>query len=429
MYGEVLEKGLAPIPDRGWARLPAGLAGMAPGPKLGVVLGGIDPDRLSGADRVEFLQATARMVAHYQARYYAAIDSIHRYETDNPDNLEVFSTPEISDLAASEIQVALHLTPRAATYQLFLAEDLCQRLPQVHQALEHGLIDLARARVIIDETAHLTPAEAQTTTDQAIATAQTLTTGQLRVRLARLCMSVDPDSATKRYTQALEDRKIVSDRNPSGTGNIFATDLPAQLTTAAMRRINHLAKGLRSKDDPRTMDQIRADVYLDLLLGTEQATSKTGSVDIRVDLTTLIELDDKPGDLAGYGPLVADITRQVVEDHKQTPHTVTVTDYGEIIWTGTTRKRRANTAQQRQIRAQNPTCVFPGCRTPATDCDLDHQQPWSAGGPTTNTNLAPLCRRDHQRKHNGWRVSTTADGRVWTSPLGHTYRVTGADPP
>jgi hypothetical protein len=103
---------------------------MVPGPKLGVVLAGIDPDRLSGADRVEYLQANARMVAHHQARFYAAIDSIHRYETENPDNLEVFSNPEVADLAASEIQAALHLTARAATFHLYLAEDLCQRLPQ-----------------------------------------------------------------------------------------------------------------------------------------------------------------------------------------------------------------------------------------------------------------------------------------------------------
>jgi hypothetical protein len=285
--------------------------------------------------------------------------------------------------------------------------------------------------VIIEETAHLTPAEAQTTVDQVIAKAANLTTGQLRVRLARLCMSVDPETATKRYSQGLEGRKVASGANPSGTGNIFATDLPAPLTAAAMRRINHLARAAKTRNDPRTMDQIRADVYLDLLLGTEHAYSKTGSVDIRVELSTLLGLDDNPGELAGYGPLVADITRRVVEHQKRTPHNVTVTDQGEIIWTGTTRqRRRANTAEQRQIRAENPACVFPGCRMPSTDCDLDHRIPHSQGGPTHPEYLEPLCRRDHGRRHRGWKIRKLGPGQYqWTSPLRRTYNTGGHDPP
>jgi hypothetical protein len=71
--------------------------------------------------------ATARMVAHYQARLLADMESIHRYESENPDNLEVFWTSDIRDLAASEIQVALTLPARSAETQLDLALELCGR--------------------------------------------------------------------------------------------------------------------------------------------------------------------------------------------------------------------------------------------------------------------------------------------------------------
>ena len=40
---------------------------------------------------------------------------------------------------------------------------------------------------------------------------------------------------------------------------------------------------------------------------------KKRQVDLRVDLDTLNELNDHPGDLAGYGPVIADIARQVAE--------------------------------------------------------------------------------------------------------------------
>ncbi|MBT8217634.1 MAG: HNH endonuclease, partial [Acidimicrobiia bacterium] len=68
-------------------------------------------------------------------------------------------------------------------------------------------------------------------------------------------------------------------------------------------------------------------------------------------------------------------------------------------------------------------CVFPGCRMPATTCDLDHTTPHSQGGPTTPTNLAPLCRHDHRIKHTGWTYHPQEDGTYhWTSRLGATYK-------
>ena len=53
-----------------------------------------------------------------------------------------------------------------------------------------------------------------------------------------------------------------------------------------------------------------------------------------------------------------------------------------LIDAGTTR-RRPDTAQRRFVEARDQTCVFPGCRMPATDCDMDHIEPHSHDGPTS----------------------------------------------
>ncbi|MFB3051515.1 MAG: HNH endonuclease signature motif containing protein [Acidimicrobiia bacterium] len=37
---------------------------------------------------------------------------------------------------------------------------------------------------------------------------------------------------------------------------------------------------------------------------------------------------------------------------------------------------------------------------PATDFDLDHGEAWANGGPTTENNLALLCRHDHIVRHH-----------------------------
>ena len=151
-------------------------------------------------------------------------------------------------------------------------------------------------------------------------------------------------------------------------------------------------------------------------------------MDITVDLGVLAGLSETPGELNGYGPVIADIARQVARDQTTSTHRVTVTDHGEPVWTGTTR-RRPTTHQTRHVETTIPTCVFPGCRMPATECDLDHTRAWAEGGPTTTDNLSPLCRHDHRLKHAGWKMKRIRPGIYqWTSPLGHTY-TTGPDPP
>ena len=412
-----------------WERLPEGLSVMAPGPDLARTLDAVDCDRLSGFDRIEVMKANARMVAHFQAGLFAAIDSIHTYEIENPDDRDTLPGSMVDDLTASEVQAALTLTRRSADSHLGLAYDLCQRLPIAWEALRRGDIDLGRARVMIDQTSHLEPLVAREIVDKVMPTASWRTTGQLRATLARLCITHDPDSARQRYERALEDRRVVSQANDDGTADIHALSLPAHLGQAAMRRVNRLARAARRNGDPRTTDQVRADVLLDLLCGRgAKGGFGQGTVDIRVDLTTLIGLSEAPGELAGFGPLIADVTRKVVADQSASEHRVTVTDRGEVVWTGTTR-RRPSAEQKRVVEAENPTCVFPGCRMPAAECDIDHRDPYSEGGATEPENLAPACRHDHIRKHNGWRVVRLGSGRYrWTSPLGHTY-LTGADPP
>jgi hypothetical protein len=153
-------------------------------------------------------------------------------------------------------------------------------------------------------------------------------------------------------------------------------------------------------------------------------------VDIRVDLTTLAELDDNSAEIPGWGPVIADIARQTITEQTDTEWRYTVTDpqTRQVTHNGTTR-RRPTTTQKRQIQAQSPTCVFYTCRMPSGDCDIDHRQAWADGGTTEHPNLAPLCRHDHQLKHHGWTVETFTPGiYVWTSPLGLQYTVE-AQPP
>lgn len=130
--------------------------------------------------------------------------------------------------------------------------------------------------------------------------------------------------------------------------------------------------------------------------------------------------------------MVADIARQVAVTQSESEWRYKITDpaTGMPVAIGTTR-RRPNSEQARYVELRDLSCVFPGCRIPAQECDLDHIDPWERTHHTTVLSLAPGCRPDHVRRHqHGWTYTPTPGGDyLWTSPLSHAYTTSGRAPP
>jgi hypothetical protein len=147
-------------------------------------------------------------------------------------------------------------------------------------------------------------------------------------------------------------------------------------------------------------------------------------VGVTVGLTTLLGLDQLPGELAGYGPIPADQARELAAQGTwrrlvTDPVTGALLDYGTSRYTPP-----AHLAAH--VVARDQTCVFPGCRIRADRCDLDHRVPFDAdggNGATSDVNLSALCRPHHRLKQQpGWRLARYADGTLaWRTPTGHRY--------
>jgi Domain of unknown function (DUF222) len=409
--------------------LPEGLAEMPPGPELGILLASIDRSRLSGDDVVTLMQTLASQVSHYQAELYAAMAEVAHCSSD-PSSAERVAA--IDEFASDEIGAALRLTRRAADIHLGLALDLVEERPRVWEALHQGRVDLARARVICEGTCHLEEAEACRVADAVLEQAENLTTGQLGARVRRLALSVQPEEAAKHYEAAVEERRVICLPNADGTADLVACNLPAERAAACMRTLNTEARAVKRAGDPRSIDQLRTDIFLDRLDAERSTTKRRGVVDLHIDLTTLAGLDSNPGEISdGFGPIIADVARQVAASEHDSEWRVTVTDpdSGTVVWNGITR-RRPTVAQRRYLEARHRRCVFPGCRMPALESDIDHTRDFAKGGATAVSNLGPLCRHHHRLKHEGeWRVEQLEPGVFrWTSRLGRRYTV-GPDPP
>jgi hypothetical protein len=393
--------------------------------------------KLSDEQLIGLLQAQHGAVAAAQALELATMAEVSRRTLASlPPDLA--NDPEFVDgLAELEIGAALACTTKAAAAQLDLAEDLLHRLPAVHAAMLDGAVDYAKALLLSKATHGLTDEQARAVVDRVLPDAARKTTGQLRARLAKLVIKADPTAAQRRYRNGVAGRRLAHWRDHDGTSVLHGCGLPVERTAAAFGRVDAIARWLKDTGDERTLEQLRADIMLDLLQGlpvpgpdgqTDRPTPAPaggGSVELTVPLETLLDLKDDPGQLGSWGPILADAAREALVDLFANPWRMSVTDEsGRVIWHGPLR-RRPSLADASYVKARDRRCRFPGCRRPARTAQIDHTHEAQHGGPSIPPNLGSLCARHHAVKTKGlWKLKQPDEGIfVWTSPLGQTYLI------
>jgi Domain of unknown function (DUF222) len=366
----------------------------------------------------EILQCE-RAAAALQARQMRALA---RFAELRPDRRG--RDPVMDEFTADEIAPLLRITRNTAHARLELAVQLTTRLSGTLAALDRGEIDLYKARILTELTTVLDDQHAAAVEAQVLPRAAEQTPGQLRAAARRAVLRIDPHGAEQRRQHRVRDRAVVLDAGEDGTAVLTAVNLDAADAVAAYQRLDAYARTM-SPTDERTMDQRRADALIDLILGRGGAPSAipAAQVQVTVAASTLLGLDDHPGELAGYGPITAQAARQLAADGTwrrilTDPVSGTVLDVGRSTY-------RPPKALADHVRTRDRTCRFPGCRHPARRCDLDHGIPYPKG-PTSACNLCCLCRHHHRLKHHGaWTVEHgDHDALVWTSPTGRRYTTT-----
>jgi hypothetical protein len=191
----------------------------------------------------------------------------------------------------------------------------------------------------------------------------------------------------------------------------------------------------------------------------------SGTIHLTMPLSALAG-GGEPSEVAGHGPVDAATSRQLAamlaasagtrwcltvtgHDGRAAGHACARTGPGgnqpviawaaglrarlQLIETGTCRHHREASGYtppkslRHLIGTRQRTCAFPGCRRPATRCDLDHTIPHDQGGRTCQCNLAPLCRAHHQAKQApGWHLEQPEPGQMtWRLPSSRVYQTTG----
>ncbi|WP_082450284.1 HNH endonuclease signature motif containing protein [Microbacterium sp. Leaf203] len=345
---------------------------------------------------------------------------------------------------ASEIAAAENLSDRTVHTQMTRAMTLVDDYPDTLSAWESGTLTRTHVNTILDVGSPL-PVEVREQFDAlAVSTAEGLSPGRLRSRLAALAERLHPITLTERHRRGRDTRCVRIVTGPDGMSDLVAT-LPTVLAVGIHDRLTLQARALidarlddpQAVSDERTTAQLRADILTDLLLTaapeadptrTDDGPGALGAIRARVQVVVpaLTILDptaenDDPAELIGHGPLDAATARGLAEAttlpwDRVITHPIT----GAVLHTDTYHR---TTAIDRYLRARDRRCRWPGCTVPAIRCEVDHTREHALGGPTHVANLAHLCQRHHtQKQFTRWSVEQLPGGVLqWTSPTGRTY--------
>src|SRR3954449_9434461 len=317
---------------------------------------------------------------------------------------------------SEQVALLLKWSSSRAADQVALAEGVVGRLPGSLAALERGEIDLYKVCTVHELTMNLAPEVAREVEERVVEKAAGQTGAQMRQRARRIVLRVDPAGARDRAAGAKAARCAGLQSEEDGMAKVYAV-VPAEKAVAIALRVDKIARQTKTPDDPRTMDQRRADVVCDLLLG--KPSNVQVQLQVTVPVSTVMGVDDQPGELAGYGPIDATTARVLAGD--ATWRRLLTDERGTLVEVGR-RTYRPPAALRDFVQARDKTCVFPGCAVPAHRADLDHTTAFPAG-PTEAANLGVMCRAHHRLKQDPrWTVTQPTPGTfVWTSPSTRTY--------
>jgi hypothetical protein len=435
------------------------------------------------AAELQRLAALKAMTAAYEAELVLGLAD------DSPDDLDPAPStpgarrgswapdpelPGVSEFFTAELAMVLNCGRGTASHLAHRAWIYRESLPATWAALADGVLDEARAKVLVDVLEHTDPAIARTVEAGLLDQAAHLTVGKLKKRALQLLIEVDADAVDERRKQAERRADVRVYPSPREGMSTLATELPSPTAAACHEFIDRLAVLLKQDGDPRPIGQIRAAVHADLILRPWDTTrpAVTAQLQIIATLAATAGRSAEAGEVNGLPSTAAQLRELLAQLDAlglRTPAGGSVTlaltdDDGALQATSTLEQLRRiarrgcpdhpdtdcgcavldrpaevdsyqpSVAQQTFVRTRDRTCRFPGCGQRVGWADADHVVPHACGGATDCANLCCLCRSHHRLKTHarGWHFQMSSDGVLTvTTPSGitRTTRPPGMPPP
>ncbi|WHE36934.1 HNH endonuclease signature motif containing protein [Microbacterium sp. BDGP8] len=365
------------------------------------------------------------------------------------------SDMELRSVAAEAAGMA-RLTDRRLQGEIDHAMTVIDDYPAVFEAWVQRRIERGHVDVVVKVGAGVPAEVRESFAEAAIGVCERDVPSRVRGALDALGARLHPQTFTDRHKTAAAERCVRVFHGTDGMSNLVA-NLPTVIAAGMLDRLTQMGQSVKDARadgagegagaagpadaaevaepaDTRTMDQLRADILGDLVLGGAPVVDPTYGIDragglgairarvqVAVTAETLMGKDENPAEAVGAGLVDADTVRQLAGQ---------VSEWDRLFIDPVTRTPveidtyRPTASMKKLLMARDQHCRFPGCRRAAIRCELDHTIDYALGGHTHIFNLAHLCQRHHSMKQfTKWEVRQLGGGVLeWTSPLGRVYR-------
>ncbi|MGI9155820.1 MAG: DUF222 domain-containing protein [Marmoricola sp.] len=307
-------------------------------------------------------------------------------------------------------------------------------MPFTLAALTRGLLSEWRATILVRETACLSREDrARVDVELCGDPEQVMSYGdrQLSAEARKIAYRLDPESVVRRARKAQSERRV-SIRPAPDTLSYLTALLPVAQGVAVYAALKKAADTLVGTGDGRTRGQIMADTLVERVTGQATAAQVPIAVDLVMTAESLLDGDDEPGYLEGYGPVPAGFARDLVgyTERAWIRRLYISPETGELI-SMDSRARLFPEALARLFRLRDQICRTPWCDAPIRHGD--HAVEAQSGGPTSAANGQGLCEAcNHAKQAPGW-WARPRPGPVHTvetvTPTGHHYLSTPPELP
>lgn len=370
----------------------------------------IPVESMSAGQCLDVIADADKMIAHYDAM---AAQALARFAELRPPTRP---GTELADGAREEVSVELGISPRAAATQIRQAKELVTRLPVTVQALADGRIDYARAVAITELTSVLSEEDARAVENRVLPRGRRASLSRFKEAVRAHVSKVDSQADVKRAAVAQSCRDVRYQPCFDGMA-LLTADLTQLEATVAERRVNRLALVAHTPDHPRSADEVRAAVLVDLILAGQEQVKVYVNATVSAD--SLRILNEDPSTLDGYHAVMSrraaelagnNTWRHMIKD--PTGHTLEAHD-----------RRSASTSLTRFIQVRDRSCRVPGCTAPADTTEIDHTVRHADRGMTSPDNTGSFCKfHNLWKERSSWRVAQPSPGIfTFTSPEGRVY--------
>lgn len=333
----------------------------------------------------------------------------------------------------AEVALARKDSPARGSRHLGLATAVVDEMPHTLAALTEGRIGEEHATVLCKETAWL-PVEHRRRVDELMAHRLGEVGAHRLGKEARdHAQQLDQQAAVEHLERAQRERRV-SVRPAPGNMAYLTALLPMPQAVAVYAGLHRDAATIVGTEDttdpqdpagqPRTRDQIAADLLVQRATGQATAAAVPAEVNLVMSDAALFGADDTPTWLTGHGPIPAATARHWLADPQAEifmRRVFTRPDTGQLV-AMESRGRTFPPALRRMVILRDDTCRTPYCDAPIRD--LDHATPHRDGGPTSWQNASGLCAACNQTKENrGWSHHASSEQLTVTTPTGHRHTV------